>query len=285
MSRIEPGFRVCALIGHPVGHSLSPAMHNAGFEALGLPLVYVAHDIAPGQVPEAIQAARSLGYRGLSVTIPHKVAALECMDEVDPTARAIGCINTVVNDEGRLIGYNSDGRGALNALRQTGADPEGRRVVVLGTGGAARAIAMTIALGARPAELVLLGVVPEELDRLGRDVSKHMTANVKVEPLNDATLAAAMGEADIVLHCTPIGMHPQSAHTIVPAALFRPGQVVFDVVYNPRETRLLSEAAAAGCRVVSGVEMFLGQALVQFELWTGRPAPSDVMRCVLEERL
>jgi shikimate dehydrogenase len=129
MSQIEPGFRLCALIGHPVGHSLSPAMHNAGFEALGLPLVYVAHDIAPGHVPEAIAAARALGYRGLSVTIQHKVAAIECMDAVNDTARAIGCINTVVNDEGRLTGFNSDGRGALNALREAGADPDRKSVV------------------------------------------------------------------------------------------------------------------------------------------------------------
>ena len=285
MSSIDPGFKVCALIGHPVSHSLSPAMHNAGFEALGLPLVYVAHDVAPGKAPEAIRAARSLGYRGLSVTIPHKVAALECMDEVDATARAIGCINTVVNDEGRLVGYNSDGRGALGALRQAGADPRGRRVVVLGSGGAARAIAMTIAVEARPADLVLLGVVPEELDRLGRDAAAHMGADVRARALDAATLAAALLDAEILIHCTPIGMHPQSAQSLVPPERLGPGLVVFDVVYNPRRTKLLRDADAAGCRVISGVEMFLGQALVQFELWTGRSAPADVMRCVLEERL
>jgi shikimate dehydrogenase len=112
-----------------------------------------------------------------------------------------------------------------------------------------------------------------------------MGAAVRSQALDKSTLATAMTEAEIVLHCTPIGMHPQVAQSIVPAALFRRGQVVFDVIYNPRKTKLLGDAEAAGCRVISGVEMFLGQALVQFELWTGRPAPSDVMRCALEERL
>jgi shikimate dehydrogenase len=285
MSRVEPSFRVCALFGHPVGHSLSPAMHNAGFEALGLALVYVAHDVEPGRVAEAIAAARTLGYRGLSVTIPHKVAALECMDEVDATARAIGCINTVVNDQGRLVGYNSDGRGALNALREAGADPADRRVLVLGSGGAARAIAMTIAFEARPADLTLLGVVPHELDKLASDVAERAGVRARAVALEDATLEAAMRDAQIVIHCTPVGMHPQSGHSVVPAALFRREQVVFDAVYNPRKTKLLGDAERAGCRIVSGVEMFLGQALVQFELWTGKKPPADVMRCVLEERL
>jgi shikimate dehydrogenase len=116
-------------------------------------------------------------------------------------------------------------------------------------------------------------------------VSQHMGASARAQALDKSTLAAAMGQAEIVLHCTPIGMHPNGAQSLVPPALLRKGQVVFDVVYNPRQTKLLREAEAAGCRVISGVEMFLGQALVQFELWTGRPAPSDVMRCVLKERL
>lgn len=127
MLNIEPHYRLCALFGHPVGHSLSPAIHNAAFAKLGLPYLYVACDIPPGGVPAAMEAIRTLNYRGLSVTIPHKIAALACMDEVDPTARGIGCINTVVNENGRLIGYNCDGRGALNALRNATIDPLGRK--------------------------------------------------------------------------------------------------------------------------------------------------------------
>lgn len=285
MSRIDPSFRVCALLGHPVGHSLSPALHNAAFEALCLPFVYVAHDIEPGHVPQAIQAARALGYRGLSVTIPHKVAALACVDEIDPTARAIGCINTIVNEDGRLLGTNSDGLGALDALRQAHADPAGKRVVLLGSGGAARALAMTLAFEARPAELLLLGVVPEELERLARDVAERTGAAVSGRALDEVALGEAMARADLLLQCTPVGQYPDTEQSLVPPGLLRPGLTVFDAVYNPRRTRLLRDAAAAGCRVVEGMEMFLGQAMVQFQLWTGEKPPAEAMRRVVLERL
>ena len=145
MPSIDAKTTVCALFGHPVGHSLSPQIHNAAFEALGLPYVYVAHDVQPGQVRRAFDGVRVMGYRGLSVTIPHKVEAMEGVDEVDETARGIGCINTVVREGDRLLGSNSDGLGALGALRAAGADPAGARTLILGSGGAARAIAITLA--------------------------------------------------------------------------------------------------------------------------------------------
>lgn len=285
MSRIDAKTRVCALFGHPVGHSRSPEIHNAGFEALGLPYVYVAHDVLPGMVEQALRGIRVMGYRGLSVTIPHKVEAMHGVDQVDPIAQGIGCINTVVNDDGRLIGYNSDGLGALRALRAAGVDPCGTRTVVLGSGGAARAIAMTIARETPPAELTILGVVPDELARLAADVRQHSAATVEPVALTAESLAQAVPRADLLLHCSPVGMHPREDESLVPPELLRREQAVFDAVYNPRQTRLLREAAQAGCRTIEGIEMFLGQAYVQFELWTGRPAPQDVMRRALEDRL
>jgi shikimate dehydrogenase len=281
MPRIDAKTKLCALFGHPVGHSRSPEIHNAAFEALQLPFVYVAHDVLPGQVGQALQGVRAMGYRGLSVTIPHKVEAMQGVDEVDGIARGIGCINTVVNDGGRLTGYNSDGLGALGALRDAGADPRGTRTVILGSGGAARAIAVTIAAESPPAELTILGVVPDELERLVGDVRQRGKAVVAGAALTPSSLQAALADADLLLHCSPIGMHPKEDESLVPSSLLRPGLVVFDAVYNPRRTRLLQEAAAAGCRTVEGIEMFLGQAYVQFELWTGQKAPRDVMRQVL----
>ncbi len=139
----------------------------------------MAHDVQPGEVGKALEGVRAMGYRGLSVTIPHKVEAMENVDEVDPTAQGIGCINTVVNDNGRLKGYNSDGLGALGALRDAGADPEGKRVLVLGSGGAARAIAVTLACEAPPERLAILGVVRDELDRLVTDASERGRAVVE----------------------------------------------------------------------------------------------------------
>jgi shikimate dehydrogenase len=285
MPRIDAKTKVCALFGHPVGHSRSPEIHNAAFEALDLPYVYVAHDVLPGLVGQALQGVRAMGYRGLSVTIPHKVEAMQGVDEVDGIAQGIGCINTVVNDAGRLTGYNSDGRGALNALRDAGAEPRGSRTVILGSGGAARAIAITIAAEAPPAQLVILGVVPDELQRLVDDVRQRGGAAVAGIALTPPALEAALAEAELLLHCSPIGRHPNEDESLVPPSLLRPELVVFDAVYNPRRTKLLREAAQAGCRTIEGIEMFLGQAYVQFELWTGRPAPREVMRRVLEEKL
>ena len=285
MTRIDASFKVCALLGFPAHHSMGPAIHNTAFEELGLPFVYVAHDVAPADLAAAIAGARAFGYRGLSITMPHKVAALDLVDDVDATARAIGCINTVVNDHGRLIGYNSDGQGALDALARAGIAISGRRVLVLGSGGAARAVAMTVALLGRPAELEILGVVEDELARLARDITEKSASLVRSGKLDDATLASAAERADVLLHCTPIGMTPKTERTLVPRNLLRPELAVFDAVYNPRRTLLLKEAAALGCRVVEGMEMFLGQAMVQFQLWTGKVAPLGAMRCVIEERL
>jgi shikimate dehydrogenase len=285
MSSISATTGICAVFGHPVKHSLSPAIHNAAFEELGLDYVYVAHDVQPDRLAAAIAGTRAMGYRGLSITIPHKIAALACVDEVDGIAKGIGCINTVVNDDGRLCGHNSDGRGALSALRAASADPTGKRVVLLGSGGAARAIAITMAIEAPPVSLAILGVVPGELDVLVRDVGQRGSAKVSGALRSDSSLVDALGQADILLNATPVGMHPNTDATPVPARMLRAGMVVFDAVYNPRRTRLCADAEAAGARTVAGLEMFLGQAATQFELWTGQKAPLSVMRRVLEARL
>jgi shikimate dehydrogenase len=285
MTRIDATFQTCALLGFPAHHSMGPAIHNTAFDELGLPFVYVAHDVAPADLPAAMAGVRALGYRGLSVTMPHKVAALDLVDEVDATAKAIGCINTVVNQNGRLSGSNSDGRGAMDALVRAGVSLSGKRVLVLGSGGAARAIAMTVALHGGPAVMEILGVVEPELGRLGEDISRYAPAPVRTHLLDDAALAAAIERAEILLQCTPVGMLPKTEQTLVPSKFLRSDLVVFDAVYNPRRTRLLREAALNGCRVVEGMEMFLGQAMVQFELWTGKPAPMEAMRRVVEARL
>jgi shikimate dehydrogenase len=285
MSTIDASFKVCALLGHPAHHSMGPAIHNAAFAALGLPLVYVAHDVAPAALAPAIAGARALGYRGLSITMPHKVAALALVDEVDAMARAIGCINTVVNRDGLLVGYNSDGQGALDALERAGVATVGRRVLVLGSGGAARAVTMTLALRGGPAEIEILGVLEEELFRLGREVAERTPVPVTARQLDDAALARAVARADVLLHCTPVGMTPEAGRSLVPRELLRPGLAVFDAVYNPRRTLLVEQAAQQGCIAVEGMEMFLGQAMVQFALWTGQPAPGEVMRKIIEARL
>ncbi|MGC4066566.1 MAG: shikimate dehydrogenase [Polyangiaceae bacterium] len=266
--------QTCAIFGHPVGHSLSPAIHNAGFQALGLDFVYVAHDVDPLRLPEAMTGIRALGYRGLSVTIPRKVAATALVDELDPIARAIGCLNTVVNDGGKLTGYNSDGMGALGALRGAQADPRGADVVIVGSGGAARAIAMTLAMQAEPSRLTILGVDEPEYRRLEGDLRAVGTTDVRSGSLGNESLSECLPKANFLLQTSPLGMSPKVEQSPVPTEFLHRNLVVFDAVYTPRKTRLLRDAETVGARTVCGLEMFLGQALVQFRLFTGCEPPS-----------
>src|SRR5574341_954586 len=283
MIEINAQTKLCGVIGNPVEHSLSPAIHNAAFQKLWLNYVYLAFKVE--DVEGALRGLRALGnLRGVSVTIPHKVAVLPYLDEVEPTARHIGSVNTIVVDGGRLIGYNTDSSGAIRALQTGGVTLEGRRVLMLGSGGAARAIAFGLAAGLGIARLTILGIDDKERRGLAADLKARTSLPLEEGPITPEALRQALHESDIVLHCTPLGMHPKIGDTCVPATLLRPQLTVMDIVYNPLETRLLREAKAAGCRTIRGLEMFLNQAAAQFELWTGQAAPADVMRSVLESR-
>ena len=287
MIHIDAKTRVCALFGHPVGHSLSPQIHNAAFEALGLPFVYVAHDVQPGQVGKALEGVRAMGYRGLSVTIPHKVEAMQSVDQVDPTARGHRLHQHGGRDQdGRLLGYNSDGLGALGALRDAGADPRGTRALVLGSGGAARAIAMTLALEAPPAQLAIMGIEVDELEQLVEDVRQRgVSRRCAVESTTGERCKRRWHPPRSSCIVRPSACTRTKTPAWFPPRCFADGLVVFDAVYNPRRTPAAARPQQAGCRTIEGLEMFLGQAYVQFELWTGQRHPADVMRQVVEARL
>lgn len=273
----------CGLLGNPVEHSLSPAIHNAAFQKLGLNLVYLAFRVEA--IGEAITGLRALGgFRGASVTIPHKVSAIPFLDEVEPTARHIGAINTIVANQGKLSGYNTDATGALRALRGGVGSLAGKRVMILGSGGAARAIAFAIAGEAEVAGLTLLGVDGNERSTLAKDLRSKTPLTVAEAYLDEVSLRRTLPDAQVLIHCTPIGMSPKTEASCVPAALLHEELAVMDIVYNPRDTRLLKDARQAGCVTISGLEMFLHQAVAQFELWTNQTAPADVMRAVLESR-
>ncbi|BCS53122.1 shikimate dehydrogenase [Geobacter sp. SVR] len=281
---ISPATRLCAVIGNPVGHSLSPALHNAAFNELGLDFVYVAFRVEDAGA--ALAGMRALeNFRGMSVTIPHKIEIMKHVDEILELDRSIGSINTVINENGRLIGFGTDGPGALKALLDAGVTLEGANVLMLGAGGSARAIAFTLARSARLDRLVILGTNESRLGGLAADLQAGTSSRIESELLSDSSVARAMAQADVIINCTPVGMHPQRDATLVPVGLFRPGQVVFDVVYTPLETRLLADARSRGLTVVSGVEMFINQAVLQFERFTGVDAPVQVMRRVVMERL
>jgi len=275
--------QLCGLLGNPVEHSLSPAIHNAAFEKLGLNFVYLAFNVE--DLPGAVKGLRSLGnLRGFSVTIPHKVAIMPLLDDVEQTAKNIGAVNTIVIEHGRLIGSNTDASGALRALTEAGAALRGEKVVMLGSGGAARAIAFALAAGAGIAKLTLLGIDEKERTGLVKDLKAKTSLQLADGTITDDALRRAIEESKALLHCTPLGMYPKVHESCVPASLLKPHLTVMDIVYNPLDTRLLTEARAAGCKTIRGIEMFLNQAVGQFELWTKQKAPADVMRRVLESR-
>ncbi len=275
--------QLCGLIGNPVEHSLSPAIHNAAFQKLGLNFVYLAFRVEA--IGDAIKGLRSLGnFRGASVTIPHKVSAVPFLDSLEPTARHIGAINTIVAEGGILKGYNTDAIGALRALRESDVALKGRQVVMLGSGGAARAIAFALGAETGIDRLTILGIDEQERTVLVRDLRLKVGMAVQESLLDESMLRKVLPDTHVLIHCTPMGMSPKVQQTSVPAALLHSGLTVMDIVYNPRDTQLLKDAKAAGCRVIPGLEMFLHQASAQFELWTNQAAPADVMRAVLEAR-
>ncbi len=274
----------CMVIGNPIAHSLSPAIHNAAYQALGLDFVYLASRVE--DVQSALAGMRSLSnFRGMSITIPHKIDAMRYVDEIREVDRAIGSINTVVHEAGRLIGMGTDGPGALKALTDAQVRLDGKHVLVLGAGGAARMIAFTLVRDAKPERLSILDINEVLLQDLSTDLKTGTPIPIQTAALTDDTLAEAMSEADVIIHCTSVGMHPKVDVSLVPGELFRPGQVVLDIVYTPLETRLLVDAGRKGLQTISGVEMFVNQAVLQFEQFTGEEAPVEVMRRVVMEHL
>ncbi len=270
--------RVCGLIGDPVGHTVSPAMHNAAFRELGLSYIYLPFRVRKEELDQAIQGMKALNIRGWNVTTPHKVAVMPLLDEIDPVAKRIGAVNTIVNDDGLLRGYNTDAGGFLQALLDRGIDPEGKNVVILGAGGASRAISFILA--ERGAHLAILNRQPT-LDRaleLAQRISAEFGQEVTALGLNAENLASCLARADLVVNATSVGMCPDDDQTPVPAELLRPGLVVYDIVYNPVRTRLLREAEAAGAQVIGGVEMLVGQGALAFTKWTGKEAPRELMK-------
>ncbi len=286
IATISPATKLCGIIGNPVEHSMSPALHNRAFTESALDYVYLAFRVEPGRVAAVLDGMRAMSnFRGLSVTIPHKVEVAACVDEISEADRGIGSINTVINENGHLRGVGSDGPGARKALLESGLRPQGGRVLIIGTGGAARAIAFDLAFNAKPERLTLMGVIPEELSRLTRDIAQRCDVAVEGVPLSDAALARAVSESSILINATPVGMHPHAGRSVVPSELLHPALGVMDIVYNPLTTRLLADAKARGLVAVSGLEMFVNQAVIQFECWTGVEAPKAAMRAVVLERL
>jgi shikimate dehydrogenase len=268
--------RLAVVIGDPVRHSLSPAIHNAAFAARDLDWVFLACEVPEGRVPEALAGAMALGIEGLSVTMPHKAAVAAAADELSPTARLLGAVNCVTREGRRLVGHSTDGDGFIDALvDEVGWSAKDARCAVLGAGGAARAVVLALA-GAEAAEVAVVNRTP------GRAETAAALAGTR----GRVGMASEVGDFDLVVNATPVGMtgHGGAAVPIDPD-LLRPGQILVDLIYEPAETALLSAARARGVRGYNGVRILVGQAARAFELWTGIDAPVEAMAAATTEAL
>ena len=278
MQAIDGKTRLAGIIGWPISHTLSPAMHNALYEAMGLNWRYMALPVKPERIVEAVHGVRALGMAGVNVTIPHKEAVIPCMDELTPAARAIGAVNTIILEDARLIGDNTDVSGFLEALDQANVQLAGRQALILGAGGAARAAAW--GLLTRDMQVSLLARTPARAHRLAEDMRQSVAGA-------DITVVEQSPQAvDLVVNCTPVGMPPQDKESPLPANLtLDANTAVMDMIYRPLETTLLRQAREAGAICVSGLDMLVYQGVVAFERWTGQTPPADVMRTACLEAL
>lgn len=278
--------QLVGLLGWPVEHSLSPAMHNAAFDALGLNYCYVPLPVEPGQVEVAVRGLTALGFRGANVTVPHKQAVIPALDSIAPDARELGAVNTLVvgrdaSGTPAISGYNTDARGFVGALRQGGFEPQERgRAVVVGAGGAAWAVVFGL-LQSGIGEIVLLNRTLKRAQALVADLGGE-----RALPLTPETLVESARAADLLVNATTVGMWPRVDDSVWPDGVAVPAHLtVFDLVYNPPETRLLRQARESGAHVIDGLGMLVRQGALAFEMWTGETAPVEVMREACERAL
>jgi len=263
------------IIGYPIGHSVSPAMHNAAFKHLGLNAIYLKFEVKPEDLRDAIFGAKALGFKGFNVTIPHKEAVLEFVKPVG-IAKRIGAVNTI--DIPKLEGYNTDAYGALKALESAGVDVEGKIALVVGAGGAGRAIAFILA--EKGATVIVTNRTKSRGLKLAEDVRK--VGDCIFYPYD--RLEDLRGKIDMIINATPLGMKGFEQKLPVPESIIE-NVVVFDTVYNPLETLLIKTAKKKGCKVVYGIDMLVYQGAEAFKIWTGLEAPVEVMKKAALEAL
>lgn len=270
------------VIGNPIRQSLSPDMHNAVYKKLGLNYASAAFAVTQENLKQAVEGIRALSFRGVNVTIPHKVAIMEYLDEIDEEALDIGAINTIVNDNGKLIGYNTDGRGFIQSLlEEAQVSVADKRVLVLGAGGAARAVGISLARRG-VSHIVLANRSMEKAEDLARHISNHVPCQAM--SLGDLDLIN-MKDIDLVINTTSIGMVPNIHDMPISEKQLHSELIVSDLIYNPIKTKLLLAAETKGAKIHNGVGMFVHQGALALKLWTGHKPPVDLMRSIVLQRL
>lgn len=252
-------------------------MHNEAFRAKNLDYVYLAFDVIESRLKEAVEGLRALGVRGFNVTMPHKVTIVNLLDKMDKGASLVGAVNTVVNDDGELIGYDTDVDGVMSTLETKVHSLKGLKALLIGAGGATRACIVALVMkGCK--EIIILNRTLSKAKSMMKELSKKLEIDYSVDELGIESLKRAISSADILVNSTPIGTYPNLDESIIPQELIKKNMVVFDLVYNPKKTKLIRDAEKMGAKIIPGYEMFVGQGAASFKLWTGIDAPIEIMR-------
>lgn len=269
--------QLVGLIGHPIKHTYSPFIHNVAFELTGLDYIYLPFNVVPVNLKSAIKGLVALGYKGFNVTIPHKVKVKEFMSKVSEEASFVGAINTVLIEEGKLFGYNTDVAGALESLYSYRKDITGNECVVIGAGGSARAVIYTLIKHFRPSKIHLVNRTEQRAETLRQFFKTKMKFDsFTVNELIPPDIKDLVKNSALVVNATSVGMHPDEDDAVLPQKdMFTKNQIVFDLVYNPTQTKLLKLAQSCGARTVDGIKMLVNQAAKSFEIWTGEKMPVE----------
>lgn len=281
-NRIQGTTTLIGLLGYPLKHSRSPHMHNTAFEALNLDYVYMAFEVQDGLVKEGLDALKVLNARGCNVTMPHKQKVVKLLDEVSEDAKIIGSVNTVLNDNGRLIGYNTDGRGFVKALKEQGIDFQGKKIVMVGSGGAARAVAIQLAFDGA-GEIVMMNRTLSKAEEIMDIINKNIqTSKGRALDIDEVVMKEELKDATILIDCTSLGMKSTIDQSIIstPDTLHK-DLFVADIVYDPLKTKFLSIAEEAGCKTMNGINMMIYQGALAFNIWTGEDMPVDYIKDAL----
>ncbi len=277
---ISPTTKAVGLIGHPVAHSISPQLHNSLYRHLGMDMVYCAYDILPENFENAVKGMAALGFTGFNITIPYKEEIIRYLDEIDPEAAAIGAVNTVKIKDGRLIGFNTDGKGFIKSLKREGVSVSDKSVLIIGAGGSARAISI-YAAKENASRIIIYNRTIEKARELSDAVNSYKGSKVATEAESIPT------DIDLIINTTPLGMWPSVLGNPLSGIELKSNTVVCDIVYNPRMTSMLKQAVQSGCKTVGGIGMLIGQALDAVEIWIEKALPENawaIMTQVTDEK-
>ena len=276
--------KILCIIGNPIEHSMSVTMHNAAIQKLGLDYLYVAFKVLQDDLLNAINGIKSLNIKGASVTIPHKISVMKYLDKIEPMAKKIGAINTIKNENGILIGRNTDGEGFLNSIIESGYNLKNKKIVLFGAGGAARACAFYLAK--EVAGITIINRSNKKMNDLISKLKFYYEIPIKgIDLSKSENIKKEIEDSDILVNTTPVGMHPDVNESSVKQSWLHPNLFVVDIIYSPIQTKLLQEASSIGCNVLSGVDMLVNQGIVAFKWWTGVSPDKKLMKNVVLDGL